>query len=387
MEKLNFGYSLKNIPTPDEKSYKLRLLEKVEIFIKKMRWRVLFFINNNKKATEDYKEGFSYGLKSGRSPPQVKDLIQFEDGLDRIVKELKFRKVKNNFQTKLREDMKQVQTSKKTLTPADKTSNMYRLHKNDYQNLLRNAITTSYKKANKNIGTKINKEGIKFAKQANILDKIEINGTGNSFITLKDHKENFTNHPTTRLINPSKNEIGRISKHILDQINSKLVSKLSVNEWKNTISVIKWFENINNKRLYKFLQFDIKDFYPSIKETLLNEAIQFAKEHVPITRKDVEVIFHARKSVLYNNGEPWVKKEGGSFDVTMGAYDGAEVCELIGIYMLHLIGKKYDSKNIGLYRDDGLAVFKNVSEPSSEKEKKTFTIILSTKRPANNYRV
>ena len=108
---------------------------------------------------------------------------------------------------------------------------MYRLHKNDYQNLLRNAITTSYKKANKNIGTKINKEGIKFAKQANILDKIEINGTGNSFITLKDHKENFTNHPTTRLINPSKNEIGRISKHILDQINSKLISKLSVNEW------------------------------------------------------------------------------------------------------------------------------------------------------------
>ena len=89
---------------------------------------------------------------------------------------------------------------------------------------MRNAITTSYKKANNIIRTKINKEGIKFAKQANILDKIEINGTGNSFITLKDHKENFTNHPTTRLINPSKNEIGRISKHILDQINMKLVN-------------------------------------------------------------------------------------------------------------------------------------------------------------------
>ena len=43
-----------------------------------------------------------------------------------------------------------------------------------------------------------------------------------------------------------------------------------------------------------------------------------------------------------------MKKEGGSFDVTMGAYDGAEVCELIGIYMLYLIEKKYDSKNIGL---------------------------------------
>ena len=150
-------------------------------------------------------------------PPQVKDLIQFEDDLVRIVKELKFRRVKDNFQKKLPEDMKQVQASKETLTPAGKTSNTYRLLKNDYQNLVRNAITTSYKKANNNSGTKINKEGIKFVKQANILDKIEVNGTGNSFITLKDHKENFTNHPTTRLINPSKNEI-RISKLILDQI-------------------------------------------------------------------------------------------------------------------------------------------------------------------------
>ena len=29
--------------------------------------------------------------------------------------------------------------------------------------------------------------------------------------------------------------------------------------------------------------------------------------------------------VLYNNGETWMKKEGGSFDVTMGAYGGTEV--------------------------------------------------------------
>ena len=37
----------------------------------------------------------------------------------------------------LREDMKKVQTSKKTLIPASKTSNMYRLNQNNYQNLLR----------------------------------------------------------------------------------------------------------------------------------------------------------------------------------------------------------------------------------------------------------
>ena len=66
----------------------------------------------------------------------------------------------------------------------------------------------------------------------------------------------------------------------------------------------------------------------------LHEAIQFDKERVPITRKEVEVIFHARKSVLYDDREPWVMKEGGGFDVTMVEYDGAEVCELIGIFML-----------------------------------------------------
>ena len=96
----------------------------------------------------------------------------------------------------------------------------------------------------KQIKTKINKEGINFAKQANILDKIEINTTGNSFITLKDHKENFIGHPTTRLTNPPKNKIERKSKYILVQINAELVTKLSVNEWKKMISVIKWFKKL-----------------------------------------------------------------------------------------------------------------------------------------------
>ena len=90
--------------------------------------------------------------------------------------------------------------------------------------------------------------------------------------------------------------------------------------------------------------------------------------------QDIEVIFHARKSVLYNDGEPWVKKKGGSFDVTMGAYDGAKMCEPIGIYALYLIGKKCDSKNIGLYRDDRLALLKNVSGSASASA--SFTIFV-----------
>ena len=58
------------------------------------------------------------------------------------------------------------------------------------------------------------------------------------------------NPPFARLIDLSKNEIERIIKHILDQINTKLLSKLNVNEWKNVISVIKLFRNIKDKRIY-----------------------------------------------------------------------------------------------------------------------------------------
>ena len=70
--------------------------------------------------------------------------------------------------------------------------------------------------------------------------------------------------------------------------------------------------------------------------------------------------------------EPWIKKQSNHFDVTMGSYDGAEVCELIGIFMLSLIGSKCNPNNIRLYRDDGLAIFKNTSGPQSEEIKKTF---------------
>ena len=114
----------------------------------------------------------------------------------------------------------------------------------------------------------------------------------------------FWDPPTTRLVNPAKNEIGRISKQILDQINSKLCEILKVNEWKNTTSLINWFKKIESKSPHKFLTFNIKEFYSSIKEDLLIEALEFAKQHVTIKSKDREAILHAGKSLLYKEIEP-----------------------------------------------------------------------------------
>ena len=78
------------------------------------------------------------------------------------------------------------------------------------------------------------KELIAIVKNKEVLYRLDINEESNCFFTLKDHKENFHNNPTVRLINPAKNEIGRIRKVILDTINSSLIKQIRINQWKNT---------------------------------------------------------------------------------------------------------------------------------------------------------
>ena len=119
---------------------------------------------------------------------------------------------------------------------------------------------------------------------------------------------------------------------------------------------------IEEKKKYKFIVFDIKDF-PSIKETLLIKAINFAEKLENITNENKVIIRHARKSLLYNNSESWMKKYSRLFDVTMSVYDGAEISELVGTFLLYKLTLKYNKDNIGFYRDDGLAIVKNISGP------------------------
>ena len=71
----------------------------------------------------------------------------------------------------------------------------------------------------------------------------------------------------------------------------------------------------------------------------------------------VEIIKHCRKTLLYYEDSIWIKKgEGGNFDVSIGSYDGAEICELVGCVLLYSINKIMDPSNHGLYHDDGLII-------------------------------
>ena len=71
----------------------------------------------------------------------------------------------------------------------------------------------------------------------------------------------------------------------------------------------------------------------------------------------VEIIKHCRKTLLYYEDSIWIKKgEGGNFDVSIGAYDGAEIRELVGCVLLYSINKIIDPSSHGLYYDDGLII-------------------------------
>ena len=113
------------------------------------------------------------------------------------------------------------------MTFAGKISNMYRLTKEQYDQLIMNSITSNYKKVNNNIKIPINIAGKNLIRDKEIIKRMEANGENNSFITIKTHKENFDSHSTVRLIHPAEKELQRISKLILDKSSQKSVKKLS----------------------------------------------------------------------------------------------------------------------------------------------------------------
>ena len=103
--------------------------------------------------------------------------------------------------------------------------------------------------------------------------------------------------------------IGKISKVIIDKINTKLLEVYKVNQWKITQSVIDWYINIRGKRNSSFVVFDIKNFYPSITLELLNNPIKCASEKCTISETDLSIIIQSRQTLLLSDKQPWVQKK------------------------------------------------------------------------------
>ena len=202
----------------------------------------------------------------------------------------------------------------------------------EYNKLLKENITETYKHASTKLEASINFEAKHIVSKLALSNRIERLARTPAYITLKDHKENFHASTSCRLINPCKSEIRKISKRIHEGINNHLLAKLNINQWRDTSQVIDWFKKLEYKSKSKIIQLDIKEFYLSTTEETLDKAISFASNLTTASVEDIHIIKHSRKSLLFHLEQAWKKKDSSScLDVTMGSYDGAELCELIGI--------------------------------------------------------
>ena len=67
------------------------------------------------------------------------------------------------------------------------------------------------------------------------------------------------------------------------------------------------------------------------------------------------------------------KATDNCLDVTMGSYDGAEICELVGLYLLDKLANLMEKDHIDLHRDDDLAAMINANGPMMDKLRKDIT--------------
>ena len=288
-----------------------------------------------------------------------------------MISNVQFRRVKNDFQNRLKNDIRSIQSSKKVFIFTDKTRNIYEMEKSNYEKLLTDNITKIYKQSNNKVYNSITLEAKRIAKQLEIVGRVECMAKKPAYITLKDHKEYFNINQKCRLINPAKSELWKFAKTSVENINKTVREQLHCNQWRNTSNVIDWFQNITDKGNRIFIQFDIEEFYLSITKHLLLKGIEHVKLYTIITHQELDIILHSRESLLFFKNKPWEKGINESLlDITMGSYDGAEICELVGLYILSILRKVHGIQNVGLYRDDGLAYLHKISGPASDKYRK-----------------
>ena len=264
------------------------------------------------------------GFKTKNCQPVIEEMKAFEEGMIHIMQNIEFKDTNCQFQQDLNNNIVSVKNDDRLFVKADKSTNYYKLDTTEYNQLLHANVTKTYKKANKQKLSKINEEAKTITEKLNMSNRVESMATKEALTTLKDRKENFARKPTCRLINPSKSEIGSISKKILVEINRKLVNARKVNQWKNTSSVLQLCKQLTNKRDSALICFDVVEFHLSITEKLVTRALYFAFQHATISAEDRKTIIDPKQSLLFNNGQPSEKRTSFTlFDVTMGSYDGA----------------------------------------------------------------
>ena len=110
-----------------------------------------------------------------------------ETDLHDMVRNIEFKKASSEIQNNLSKDIKRINEDPLLFIPADKTNNLYKLSKDNYNKLLTDNITKSYKKIN-TAAINTNKEAKCIAERFHLDDRVEQFNQRKAFVTLKDHQ-------------------------------------------------------------------------------------------------------------------------------------------------------------------------------------------------------
>ena len=217
-------YSLKNIPNISLFKYLKLLTYRTEDLIERMRWEVVHSKKKKDKdmdENEEEEEKNTYGFRTPFNAPKCPELKPFEDDLIKLLGEIETKYVGNPLQDQMREDLRTINSlESEVIIQSDKTSNFFIMDVNEYKGHLNKEIMKGYRKVDNNIIERIDQEAASLVARIGLDDRIEGIAKKQSFITVKDHKDDFPSKLSFRLINGAKTNLGKISKEILDRLNN-----------------------------------------------------------------------------------------------------------------------------------------------------------------------
>ena len=164
----------------------------------------------------------------------------------------------------LRRDLSDIKAKQKILVKGDKSRRIFLVPKDEYVKDMKAEISKKYKKGDRDMVLDVNREAAKISSKLEVADRIDALPESEAFLSFKDHKPNFPMRKEVRLLNPSKSNIGKISKKFLDRINTDLRQKTQFNQWKSTNECLSWFRALETKPDFRFVKMDIQQFYSEI---------------------------------------------------------------------------------------------------------------------------
>ena len=141
MDRFEMPFSRKDIPIPSRQEYISQLVESIIFFLDKCRWKEFHFKNPGYSRKKE-----NYGFKTRQPPPFDEDLKLLEKLMLEIPSRIVFRPVRNSHQTKLKDKKNNIRASQNVIIESDKTKNFYQLGPDQYDKLLREAVTKEYKR-------------------------------------------------------------------------------------------------------------------------------------------------------------------------------------------------------------------------------------------------